>query len=101
MNAKLLTVSDTTAVGGLAVGLSQIYTILGIICTFVSLVVLIVNFIIRIHDRLKDGKMDKQELEWTIDDVTKLASKIVELQDQLADAEAKLEDKEKDNGNNN
>lgn len=101
MNAKLLTVSDTTAVGGLAVGLSQIYTILGIVCTFVSLVVLIVNFIIRIHDRLKDGKMDKQELEWTIDDVTKLASKIVELQDQLADAEAKLEDKEKDNGNNN
>lgn len=101
MNPKLLTISDTTAVGGLAVGLSQIYTILGIVCTFVSLVVLIVNFVIRIHDRLKDGKMDKKEIEWTIDDVTKLANKIVELQDQLADAEAKLEDKEKDNGNNN
>ena len=63
MNNRLLTVSETTAVGGLTLGLTQIYTILGIIMTVASLIVLIVNFIIRIHDRLKDGKMTKEEAE--------------------------------------
>lgn len=100
MNNKLFAISDTTAVGGLTLGLTQIYTILGIAMTAISLIVLIVNFCIRIYDRIKDGKLDKKEIEWTLNDVTELANKIVELEDQLKEAQAQLENKENTNDRN-
>lgn len=83
MRRTLTILSDTSATGGLAIGLSQIYTILGIVLTIGSIIVLIVNFVLRIYDRFKDKKITKQEAKDTIDDMAKMADEIVRLKDEL------------------
>lgn len=83
MKRALTILSDTSATGGLAIGLSQIYTILGIVLTIGSIIVLIVNFVLRIYDRFKDKKITKQEVKDTLDDMAKMADEIVRLKDEL------------------
>ncbi len=83
MRRSLTILSDTSAAGGLAIGLSQIYTILGIVLTIGSIIVLIVNFVLRIYDRFKDKKITKQEVKDTLDDMAKMADEIVRLKDEL------------------
>ena len=93
MSTKLYLLSDATASGGLVIGLSQIYTILGIILTTLSIIVLLVNLFMRLHDRLKDGKLTNEEKADTAKEILELTNKIKELQEAL--------EKEKNNGNNN
>lgn len=93
MSTKLYILSDATASGGLVIGLSNIYTILGIILTTLSIIVLLVNLFMRLHDRLKDGKLTNEEKADTAKEILELTNKIKELQEAL--------EKEKNNGNNN
>lgn len=93
MSTKLYLLSDATASGGLVIGLSNIYTILGIILTTLSIIVLLVNLFMRLHDRLKDGKLTNEEKADTAKEILELTNKIKELQEAL--------EKEKNNGNNN
>lgn len=93
MSTKLYILSDATASGGLVIGLSNIYTILGIILTALSIIVLLVNLFMRLHDRLKDGKLTNEEKADTAKEILELTNKIKELQEAL--------EKEKNNGNNN
>lgn len=80
---QLFFLSDATAGGGLALGLSQIYTILGIILTVASIIVLLVNFGLRLYDRLKDKKFTNEEKAETAKEVLELQEKIEELQKEL------------------
>lgn len=83
MRPVLTILSDTSAAGGLAIGLSQIYTILGIVLTIGSIIVLVVNFALRMYDRFKDKKITKQEAKDTFNDMVKMAAEIVRLKDEL------------------
>ena len=83
MRPVLTILSDTSAAGGLAIGLSQIYSILGIVLTIGSIIVLVVNFALRMYDRFKDKKITKQEAKDTFDDMVKMAAEIVRLKDEL------------------
>ena len=93
MSTKLCILSDATASGGLVIGLSNIYTILGIILTALSIIVLLINLFMRLHDRMKDGKLTNEEKADTAKEILELTNKIKELQEAL--------EKEKNNGNNN
>lgn len=93
MTNKGLLISDVTASAGLGVGLANIYNVLGIILVVLNISILIYNFVCRMRDRLKDGKLDAQEKADTAKEVLELTNKIKELQEAL--------DKEKNNGNNN
>ena len=61
MTNKGLFLSDVTASAGLGVGLANIYTILGIVLVVLNIGILIFNFICRMKDRLKDGKLTNEE----------------------------------------
>ena len=83
--SKLFFLSDVSAGGGLVFGLTltQWYTILGIILTVLSIVVLIINFILRMYDRLKDGKFTNEEKAETAKEILELKETIDELQKEL------------------
>ena len=83
MRRGLFIASDATAGGGLAIGLSQIYTILGIVLTCISIVVLIINFTLAMRDRLKDGKLDNNEKAETAKEILELKDTIEKLQKEL------------------
>ena len=83
MRKGLFIASDATAGGGLAIGLSQIYTILGIVLTVASIVVLVVNFILRMYDRLKDKKFTNDEKAETAKEILDLKETIDKLQKEL------------------
>ncbi len=85
MKNKLTILSDASASGGLIFGLTltQWYTLLGIILTVLSIIVLIINFIIRIYDRLKDGKFTNEEKAETAKEIVELKETINKLQKEL------------------
>ena len=83
MRKALFIASDATAGGGLAIGLSQIYTILGIVLTVVSIVVLVINFVLAMRDRFKDGKLDNNEKAETAKEILELKETIEKLQKEL------------------
>lgn len=76
-------VSNTTAAGGLAIGLTNIYTILGIVLTLISIIVLIINFILRMVDRLKDKNFTEEESKAANNEIAELTEKIQYLQNEL------------------
>ena len=84
MQTKLFILSDAAAGGGLAIGLSNIYTILGIILTVVSILVLVINFGLRLYDRLKDKNFTNEEKAETAKEILELTNKIKELQEELS-----------------
>ncbi len=83
MKQFMTILSDTSAGGGLIIGLSNIYTILGIVLTALSIIVLLVNLFIRLHDRLKDGKLTNEEKAETAKEILDLNEEIKRLQDEL------------------
>ena len=83
MKQFMTVLSDTTAGGGLIIGLSNIYTILGIVLTALSIIVLLVNLFIRLHDRLKDGKFTNEEKAETAKEILDLTEEIKRLKDEL------------------
>lgn len=93
MANKGLILSDVTASAGLGVGLANIYNILGIILIVINIGILIFNFICRMRDRMKDGKLTNEEKADTAREILELTEKIKELQNAL-------DSKENDNDNN-
>lgn len=83
MKSGLTYVSDTTAAGGLAIGLTNIYTILGIVLTIISIIVLIINFTLRMIDRLKDKNFTEEERKAANNEISELTEKIQYLQNEL------------------
>lgn len=83
MKNFMLTVSDAGAAGGLALGLTNIYNILGIILIIVNLGILMFNFVCRMRDRMKDGKFTNEEKAETAKEILELTEEIKRLQDEL------------------
>lgn len=83
MKNFMLTVSDAGAAGGLALGLTNIYNLLGIILIIVNLGILIFNFICRMRDRMKDGKFTNEEKAESAKEILELTEEIKRLQDEL------------------
>ncbi len=83
MKNFMLTVSDAGAAGGLALGLTNIYNILGIILIVVNLGILIFNFVCRMRDRMKDGKFTNEEKAETAKEILELTDEVKRLQDEL------------------
>ena len=83
MKDKMLFLSDTTAAAGVGVGLANVYTILGIILIVVNISILVINFIMRLRDRLKDGKFTNEEKAESAKEVLELTEKVKELQEEL------------------
>lgn len=76
MNKHLSILTDVSAGGGLFIGLQEISTILGIIMTSVSIFVLVINFALKLKDRVskadkdKDGTISKDELKTLIEEIS-------------------------------
>lgn len=83
MANKGLILSDVTASAGLGVGLANIYNILGIILIVINIGILIFNFVCRMRDRMKDGKLTNEEKADTAKEILELTEKIKELQNAL------------------
>lgn len=83
MRNFMLTVSDAGAAGGLALGLTNIYNILGIILIIVNLGILIFNFVCRMRDRMKDGKFTNEEKAESAKEILELTEELKRLQDEL------------------
>lgn len=83
MANKGLFLSDVTASAGLGVGLANIYNILGIILVVINIGILIFNFVCRMKDRLKDGKLTNEEKAEAAKEILDLTEKIKELQEEL------------------
>lgn len=83
MKQFMTALSDAGAAGGLALGLSNIYNILGIILIVVNLGILIFNFVCRMRDRMKDGKFTNEERADAAREMLELAEEIKRLQDEL------------------
>lgn len=89
MKNFMLTVSDAGAAGGLALGLTNIYNLLGIILIIVNLGILIFNFVCRMRDRLKDGKLTNEEKAESAKEILELTEEIKRLKDELDSKENK------------
>ncbi|MBO7696698.1 MAG: hypothetical protein J6T10_29060 [Methanobrevibacter sp.] len=83
MNNFMLTASDVGAGAGLALGLSNIYNLLGIILIIVNLGILVFNFVCRMRDRLKDGKFTNEERADAAREMLELAEEIQRLKEEL------------------
>jgi len=83
MKNFMTALSDAGAAGGLALGLTNIYNILGIILIIVNLGILIFNFVCRMRDRAKDGKFTNEEKAETAKEILELTNEIKRLQDEL------------------
>ena len=83
MKNFMTALSDAGAAGGLALGLTNIYNLLGIILIIVNLGILIFNFVCRMRDRLKDGKFTNEERADAAREMLELAEEIKRLQEEL------------------
>ena len=83
MKNFMIALSDVTAGTGLAMGLANIYNILGIVLIIVNLGILIFNFVCRMVDRMRDGHLTSQERQDTERELKELTDQLAELQDEL------------------
>lgn len=75
-NNVLASVSDMGCFGSLILSIQDIESYLNIALIIISIVILSVNFLLRFYDRAKDGKLTKQEIKETIDDLQDVKNKI-------------------------
>ena len=71
--------SESCGVLATATGIQDIESFMGIIYVSLGILILLVNFGLRLHDRLKDGKFDKKDKEETIEDAKDTIDKIDDL----------------------
>lgn len=79
MKDILTYISASSAGGALFFSIQDIYSIAGIVCTVISAIVLIVNFLIKLYDRIKDKKFTKQEISDTLDDLDEFTENLKKL----------------------
>lgn len=94
MHKSLVIASDVTSGAGIAIGLSNIYTLLGIILVIVNLGILITNFILRMVDRRKN-KTDEKPKDVS-NDLDEADQKIKEFLDEINNRLEELNNDNKD-----
>ena len=72
----LSALSDMGCFGSLVLSVQDIECYMNIILIVISIFILCVNFGLRVWDRVKDGKLTKEEIQDTIDDAEKLKDDI-------------------------
>ena len=87
MKNFMIALSDVGAASGLALGLSNVYNILGIILIVVNLGILIFNFVCRMIDRLRDGRLSDQEKADSKAELEALQEQIQSLSNTLEQSE--------------
>ena len=87
MKNFMIALSDVGAASGLALGLSNVYNILGIILIIVNLGILIFNFVCRMIDRLRDGRLSDQEKADSKAELEALQEQIQSLSNTLEQSE--------------
>ena len=75
-NNILASVSDMGCFGSLVLSVQDFESYLNIVLIVISILILSVNFFLRFYDRAKDGKLTKQEIKETIDDLQDAKNKI-------------------------
>ena len=75
-NQIMQSASNLSAVGSLVISATDVESKLNCILIVISIVILCVNFALRVWDRVKDGKVTIEEIKDTIDDVTQLKDDI-------------------------
>lgn len=77
MREKILTYASAGFSScGIVLSAQDIESYLNIILITISVLILCINFGLRIYDRIKDGKLTKQEIKETIDDLQDAKNKI-------------------------
>lgn len=69
MKDSLTYSSATAAVSAIVFSIQDIYSIVGIVCTCISVFVLLVNLLFKVYDRIKDKHVSKQDISDTLDDL--------------------------------
>ena len=73
MRGRILNVASSVPASiSIVLGVNDIESYCSIAFICISAIILLVNFALRIYDRLKDGKLTKEEIKDTIDDAQKL-----------------------------
>ena len=77
MREKILTYSSSILSScSIFLSTQDIESFLNIAFITISAVILIINFGLRIYDRMKDGKLTKEEIKDTVDDAEHLIEEI-------------------------
>lgn len=79
MKDILTYISASSAGGALFFSIQDISSIAGIVCTVISAIVLLVNFLIKLYDRIKDKKFTDQEISDTLDDLDEFTENLKNL----------------------
>lgn len=80
MKDSLTYVSAASAGSALIFTIQDIYSIVGLVCTCISVFVLLVNLLFKVYDRIKDKKITKQEVSDTLDDIEEFAENLKKLE---------------------
>ena len=77
MRKNVLTaLSDMGCMGSLVLSIQDIECYMNIILIVISILILSINFGLRVFDRVKDGKLTKQEIQDTIEDAEQFKEEI-------------------------
>lgn len=79
MKDSLTFASAGSAAGALFFTIQDIYSIVGIVCTCISVFVLFVNLLFKVYDRIKDKKFTNDELSDTLDDLDEFTENLKKL----------------------
>ena len=80
MLSKINIFEDVLIIGGIAIGISQIYTILGIIILSLQIILILYKFGYRIYELIKKKKYD--EIDDVIEDTTHQLEQLSDKQNQ-------------------
>ena len=78
MKDSLTYASAASAGSALIFTIQDIYSIVGLVC--ISVFVLLVNLLFKVYDRIKDKKITKQEVSETLDDIEEFAENLKKLE---------------------
>lgn len=76
MKDSLFYSSSTAAASAIVFSIQDIYSVVGIVCTCISVFVLLVNLLFKVYDRIKDRKISKQDISETLDDFEEFAENL-------------------------
>lgn len=77
MREKILTYASAGFSScGIVLSAQDIESYLNIVLITISVLILCINFGLRVYDRIKDGKLTKEEIKETVDDLENLSEEI-------------------------
>ena len=77
MREKILTYASAGFSScGIVISAQDIESYLNIVLITISVLILCINFGLRVYDRIKDGKLTKEEIKETVDDLENLSEEI-------------------------